>query len=117
MPRIYRLLDLFAGCGGLTQGFVGTRRYAPVGAVELDPDAAATYRANFGDHIYQGDIADWLAGPLPQAEVVVGGPPCQGFSKLGTRWNRDPRNALWQRYVDTIHRVRPALFVLENVPD
>jgi DNA (cytosine-5)-methyltransferase 1 len=105
VARTYRLLDLFAGCGGLTQGFVHTRRYKPVGAVELDRDAAATYRANFGDHIFNGDITDWLAqGNLPQADVVVGGPPCQG-------------NALWNRYVETISRVRPLAFVLENVPD
>lgn len=118
MARTYRLLDLFAGCGGLTQGFVQTRRFTPVGAVELDPDAASTYRANFGDHIFNGDITDWLnQGNLPKADVVVGGPPCQGFSNLGSRWNRDPRNALWNRYVETINRVRPLAFVLENVPD
>ncbi|WP_088320029.1 DNA cytosine methyltransferase [Kineosporia sp. R_H_3] len=118
MARVYRIIDLFAGCGGLTQGFVQTGRFVPVGAVELDKNAAATYRANFGDHMFNGDIADWLrAGNLPAADVVVGGPPCQGFSNLGTRWNRDPRNALWNRYVETIQRVRPVAFVLENVPD
>lgn len=117
MTSRYRLLDLFAGCGGLTQGFVESGRFDPVGAVELDPDAADTYRANFGDHIFNGDIAEWLEkGGLPRSHVVVGGPPCQGFSNLGTRWNRDPRNALWNRYVETIQRVRPMAFVLENVP-
>lgn len=116
--RTYRLLDLFSGCGGLTEGFIQTKRYEPVGAVELDPDAAATYRANFGDHMFQGDITDWLRkGDLPAADVVVGGPPCQGFSNLGRRWSRDPRNALWSRYVETIQRVRPVAFILENVPD
>jgi DNA (cytosine-5)-methyltransferase 1 len=114
----YTFLDLFAGCGGLTQGFVQTGRFMPVGAVELDADAADTYRANFGDHVFNGDITDWLqVGDLPPGDLVVGGPPCQGFSNLGTRWNRDPRNALWNRYVETIQRVRPLVFVLENVPD
>ena len=118
MIRTYRLLDLFAGCGGFTQGFVGTGRYTPVGAVELDKDAAATYRANFGDHVHEGDIATWLGSCLPpRADVVIGGPPCQGFSNLGSRWNRDPRNALWHRYVDAIARVRQLAFALENVPD
>lgn len=122
MTHTYRVLDLFAGCGGMTSGFVNSGRFAPVGAVELDRHAAATYRANFavrfGDHMFNGDITDWLrVGNLPSADVVVGGPPCQGFSNLGTRWNRDPRNALWNRYVETIQRVRPVVFVLENVPD
>lgn len=118
MIKPYRLLDLFAGCGGFTQGFVGTGRYTSIAAVELDPDAAATYRENFGDHVHQGDIQEWLAkGSIPTADVVIGGPPCQGFSNLGKRWNRDPRNALWNRYVDTIARVRPHAFALENVPD
>lgn len=118
MTRKLRLLDLFAGCGGLTQGFVSMGHYLPVGAVEMDPDAAASYAANFGNHVFTGDIADWLArGALPACDVVVGGPPCQGFSNLGTRWARDPRNFLWSRYVETIERTRPLAFVLENVPD
>ena len=111
-----RLLDLFAGCGGLTQGFLSTGKYRVVGAVEKDPDAAATYAVNFGDHVHPGDIADWARGSLPFAEVVVGGPPCQGFSALGKRDAFDPRNALWQRYADVLTRVRPAFFVMENVP-
>lgn len=111
-----RLLDLFAGCGGLTQGFLSTGRYRAVAAVERDVDAAATYALNFGDHVHPGDISEWARGRLPFAEVVVGGPPCQGFSSLGKRDEADPRNALWQSYVDVLARVRPAFFVLENVP-
>src|SRR5689334_9611979 len=117
MPRTYRLLDLFAGCGGFTQGFVESGRFAPVGGVEIDRDAAATYRANFGDHLFEGDIEEWLEERPPLAEVIIGGPPCQGFSNLGTRWSRDPRNALWSHYVETIQAVRPVAFTLENVPD
>lgn len=111
-----RLVDLFAGCGGMTAGFVGTGLFTPVGAVELERDAASTYALNFGEeHIYHGDIANWLSGEIPDADVVIGGPPCQGFSNLGHRWNRDPRNALWRRYVDAIARIKPQAFVLENV--
>jgi DNA (cytosine-5)-methyltransferase 1 len=110
------MVDLFAGCGGLTAGFVATGRFRPVAAVELDAEAAATYAANFGEHVYVGDIADWVQRPLPAAEVVVGGPPCQGFSTLGRQDPSDPRNLLWERYVEALTRIRPVFFVLENVP-
>jgi DNA (cytosine-5)-methyltransferase 1 len=110
-----RLIDLFAGCGGLTAGFMSTGRYQPVGAVEQNISAAATYAQNFGDHVFPGDIADWM-GEVPEADVVVGGPPCQGFSNLGSRKDHDPRNLLWRRYVDVLVHSRPRAFVLENVP-
>lgn len=110
------MIDLFAGCGGLTAGFIATGHYTPVAAVEHDLAAAATYAVNFGeDHVHWGGIEDWVAGELPGADVVVGGPPCQGFSNLGARRNRDPRNALWRRYVDTLVAVTPRAFLLENV--
>lgn len=111
-----RIIDLFAGCGGLTAGFHETGRYEPVAAVESDLQAAATYAQNFGDHIHVGDIADWADGSMPRADVVVGGPPCQGFSPLGRRDPTDPRNRLWRQYVAVLERVRPAFFVMENVP-
>ena len=111
-----RVVDLFAGCGGLTEGFRSSGHFRPVAAVELDLSAAATYAQNFGDHVHIGDIADWVTGSMPSADVVVGGPPCQGFSALGKRDPNDPRNVMWRHYVATLRRVRPAFFVLENVP-
>lgn len=116
MSQQLRLIDLFSGCGGLTDGFVQTGHYVPVAAVEMDAAAAATYAQNFGDHVYVGDIRDWVRGPLPLGEVVVGGPPCQGFSSLGNQNPDDHRNELWREYVDAIRRIRPVFFVLENVP-
>lgn len=116
MRTKFRVVDLFAGCGGLTQGFVDTDRFRSVAAVEVSRDAAATYAQNFGDHVFVGDIADWVKGSTPAAEVVVGGPPCQGFSALGKRDPLDPRNQLWRHYVEALARVRPAFFVMENVP-
>lgn len=111
-----RLLDLFAGCGGLTQGFVGSGRYRSVGAVEADASVAATYAVNFGGHVHQGDIAQWSMGSIPSADVVIGGPPCQGFSTLGRRDAEDPRNGLWTHFAEVLRRIRPAFFVVENVP-
>src|SRR4051812_45723366 len=77
----YRLIDLFAGCGGMTRGFVDSGRFVPSFAVEIDPDAAETYGLNFGaEHIHPGKIED--VEHFPNADVVIGGPPCQGFSPL-----------------------------------
>ena len=76
-------MDLFAGCGGMTRGFDDTGRFESVFAVEMDPDAAATYAANFGDAQRRRQIED--VATFPKADVVIGGPPCQGFSPL----NRD----------------------------
>jgi DNA (cytosine-5)-methyltransferase 1 len=114
--RPLRVIDLFAGCGGLTAGFASTGQYTPVAAVEHDLAAASTYAANFGeDHVYWGKIEDWVEGELPEADVVVGGPPCQGFSNLGKRSPFDPRNELWRHYMETLIAVRPKAFLIENV--
>ncbi|WP_281943866.1 DNA cytosine methyltransferase [Micromonospora sp. AKA38] len=117
MPKIFRVVDLFAGCGGLTEGLRKTGRYTPVSAVEIDLAAAASYAENFGaEHIHPGGIAEWLDdGVAPQADVVVGGPPCQGFSNLGKRLDGDPRNELWREYWRALSVIKPMVFVLENV--
>jgi DNA (cytosine-5)-methyltransferase 1 len=116
----FALLDLFSGCGGLTEGFTSVRdkwaRFIPTGAVELDQYAAATYASNFGPHVHQGDISDWIGSGVPSADVVLGGPPCQGFSALGKRDPNDDRNKLWIRYAEVVASVRPLYFLLENVP-
>lgn len=112
----FRVVDLFAGCGGLTAGFAATKRYQSIAAVEIDPMAAATYAANFGDHVHNVDIREWVSGELPEADVVIGGPPCQGFSALGRQDPEDPRNLLWREYVKALARIRPQAFVIENVP-
>ncbi|TKK85795.1 DNA cytosine methyltransferase [Herbidospora galbida] len=119
-----RIVDLFAGCGGLTQGFHSLERghFRTVGAVELDVAAASTYAANFAaeaggsDHVYAGDIAEWdPAGLGSEVEVILGGPPCQGFSGLGKEDPNDPRNKLWTEYVRVVRALQPKVFVIENV--
>ena len=108
-----RLIDLFAGCGGLSLGFKSAG-FEACQAVEIDPDAAETYRLNVDDHVHIGDVAgvcDW-----PQADVVVGGPPCQGFSLLGNRDPEDPRNELWRAFLHVVEESEAVAFVLENVP-
>ena len=98
----------------MTAGFVA-EGFEPVKAVEWDLAAASTYAANFGnDHMICGDIASWKSG-IPKVDVVIGGPPCQGFSNLGARDPRDPRNKLWEEYVRVVVAAKPKVFVIENV--
>lgn len=109
------VIDLFAGCGGMTAGFVQAG-FRPVFAVEWDRAAASTYAANFGeDHMHWGDIAEVDDSAVPPADVVIGGPPCQGFSNLGRRDVNDPRNKLWKQYIRFVQVARPKVFVIENV--
>jgi DNA (cytosine-5)-methyltransferase 1 len=115
MAEPLTVVDLFAGCGGMTQGFV-QEGFRPVFAVEQDLHAAATYAANFGEHhMHWGDIAEVPDSAVPQADVVIGGPPCQGFSNLGSRDVHDPRNQLWKQYLRFVRLARPRVFVIENV--
>jgi DNA (cytosine-5)-methyltransferase 1 len=117
MTDAIRVLDLFAGAGGLTQGLHEVSdRFTTVRAVESDINAAATFAANHGDSVYAGDIQTWLdEGDVPDADLIVGGPPCQGFSTLGKQDVEDERNHLWREYARTILQARPKYFVVENV--
>jgi len=113
-----RVIDLFAGAGGFTAGFrAASDRYQTICAVEWDTAAAASYEATFGEGIvFAGSIQDWIElGGIPQADLIVGGPPCQGFSTLGKRDEEDERNSLWREYMRTILLARPKYFVVENV--
>ncbi|MCF3122517.1 DNA cytosine methyltransferase [Streptomyces arenae] len=123
------VVDLFAGCGGLTQGFHSYRPagefespYRPIAAVEFDTAAAATYSANFAEadtdacEVYRGDIKKWDPKRFKgMVDVILGGPPCQGFSGLGKENPLDPRNKLWREYVKVVAALEPMVFVIENV--
>jgi len=117
----YRLVDLFAGAGGLTLGFTETFGHAfrPVWANDFNAYAAATYNRNFENHCVSGDIVDLLDGrrtEIPLADVVIGGPPCQGFSLLNKNRVGDPRKQLWRPFMEVVKRSRASVFVMENVP-
>lgn len=115
MAQTYTLVDLFAGCGGMTDGFLRTGRFQSVLAVESDRDAAATYALNFDvDHLHTDVIQS--VEQFPAADVVVGGPPCQGFSTLNRRGAGLERRALWMEYFRALADAQPQVFVMENVP-
>lgn len=114
-----RVLDLFSGAGGLSAGFGSqSTRFKTVRTIEHDRAAAATYAENHDPAtVFAGGIDDWLRSEGAQdADVVIGGPPCQGFSALGKQEELDKRNQLWLRYAETIRKSEPQYFVLENVP-
>jgi DNA (cytosine-5)-methyltransferase 1 len=90
-----------------------------VWANDLNDYCVETYNANFGNHCLMGDILDILSDPrvqIPEADVVIGGPPCQGFSLLNKRREGDPRKQLWRPYFEVVERSGAKVFVMENVP-
>jgi len=136
-----RTLDLFAGCGGLSLGFQAAG-FALRAAIEFDPDAARSHGVNFHDgdarHSRARDIisthpedfaAELELGPVVDAfDVIVGGPPCQAFARVGRpklreidahpqAFRHDPRARLYQEYLRWVDAVQPLAVLVENVPD
>ncbi len=117
-----RAIDLFAGCGGLSLGF-RQAGFQITRAVEFDPAIAETYRRNHpGTELIVDDIrnVDSSGALRPgEADIIIGGPPCQGFSMAGARIRRgfidDPRNYLFKHYFNVVRSVRPRVFLMENV--
>ena len=115
-------IDLFAGCGGLSLGFIKAG-YKIIKAVEFDESIANTYKENHPevemivDDIRNVDKADFFYPGA--ADIIIGGPPCQGFSMAGARIRRgfidDPRNYLFKHYYNIVKRVKPKAFIMENV--
>jgi len=117
--RKYNFIDLFCGCGGLTQGFLQANMN-PIGSVEIMEVAANTHKFNFPQCIcYNGDIKN--LNPIEyfgkkNVHLVIGGPPCQGFSVAGKRDPNDPRNKLFYEFIRIVDEIQPWYVVLENVP-
>lgn len=106
-------LSLYSGAGGLDIGF-GRSGFDVVWANEMDRHACDTYRANVGHHIVEGPL-DVDAVPTDPVDVVIGGPPCQGWSRIGRMDPADPRSQHVHRFLDVVERVNPQAFVMENV--
>lgn len=117
----FRVIDAFSGAGGMTLGFSAYFGHAfeSVWANDFNDYCVETYNTNFGEHCLLGDIVDILNDPLtkiPEADVVIGGPPCQGFSLLNKKREGDPRKQLWRSYFEIVERSGASIFVMENVP-
>lgn len=118
------LVDLFAGCGGLSTGMENAG-FTPWFVNEIVPQYCDTYKANHQlpeGHCYVGDINELnnhiqdYKGFLQGIDLVCGGPPCQGFSTANRqRIIDDPRNSLYRAYLQFLQYVRPKFFVMENV--
>ncbi len=120
--ELFNTVDLFSGCGGMSLGFEQAG-FQSMLAVEIDPDAAATYRMNFPRcHVWNDDVAhlsndhtlELLGGQ--QVHALLGGFPCQGFSVAGKRDPNDPRNQLFWETIRFADLLKPEFVVLENVP-
>lgn len=109
-----RVLSLFSGCGGLDLGFEAAG-CETITAVDNDPEACKTLRFNRPEWgVFEGDIRDFVPDGS-NYDIVIGGPPCQGFSSAGKGDPSDPRNFLWKEYMRVVEEVRPRVMVLENV--
>ena len=117
----YSVVDLFAGAGGLSLGFMQTKKYDIKVAFENNPNMQETYKKNHPGVDVRGDVcaADYSAiqsqyGPI---DVVIGGPPCQGFSNANRQRNQaiSKNNMLVKQYIRAIRELQPKAFVMENV--
>lgn len=116
----YNVIDLFAGCGGLSLGFEMAGFHIPL-AIERDEWASDTYKLNHQNttvlteditKIY--DFSSLIPNNI-KIDGIIGGPPCQGFSLSGNRDKNDPRNSLFMDFVRFVDYYKPKFFVMENV--
>jgi DNA (cytosine-5)-methyltransferase 1 len=106
------MIDMFAGAGLFSHAFA-EEGFEPIQAVEMCRHACETYRLNLGDHVVQADIRN--VEPVGPCDIIVAGPPCQGFSTLGKRQLRDPRNLLSFEVVKWADLTDAKVVVIENV--
>lgn len=116
-----KVIDLFCGCGGLSEGFEDAG-FEIISGNDVDKNMIESFKLNhpkakaiFGD-ITKISSEELLNGNRKEEVIlVIGGPPCQGFSTVGNRKEEDPRNKLFYEFVRVVRDIKPKMFVLENV--
>lgn len=124
MSKCLKYIDLFSGAGGFSLGF-DKKGFQNVFSIDIEPNFCKTYRYNFPNHtLIQKDIRDLTADELKtlkknnEVDVIIGGPPCQGFSiagNIGRKFIDDPRNRLFSEFARVVKLIKPKFFVMENV--
>lgn len=121
MTKKFTFIDLFSGCGGFSKGFEQAGHECLLG-VDFDKDAMSTFALNHnGAKTFHGDIHKLTKQKLSnllgsrRVDIVIGGPPCQGFSTVGKGNATDPRNSLFMQFVRIVKLTKPKVVVLENV--
>jgi DNA (cytosine-5)-methyltransferase 1 len=118
------VIDYFSGPGGLAEGF-SQAGFKTLMGIDFDKNSAETFKENHTDSDYiQADISDLPPSKVLESldvnageiDIVVGGPPCQGFSIAGDRKKNDDRNQLFKDYVRHIKEIQPKFMLMENVP-
>ncbi len=115
----HNFIDLFSGAGGLMRGFMDAG-FSPIFSVEMWEPAVKTHELNYPDvKLYAEDIRTIDNSRLQKyknkVDVIVGGPPCQGFSTIGKRLVKDPRNELVFEFIRFAEVIQPKIFLMENV--
>ncbi len=110
-----KIVSLFSGAGGFDLGFIQAG-HEVIWANDIDKDCAETYKHNIGNHFVLGDILDIPASQIPDCDVVIGGFPCQGFSRANMKKRKgDERNKLYLEFVRVVREKSPKFFFAENV--
>ena len=112
--REFTAISLFCGAGGLDMGFERAG-FRTIWANDFDPDACKTHEQWSTAKVVCGDVAKIDAATIPDADIMLGGFPCQGFSLSGPRKIDDSRNVLYKHYVRIVKAKKPLMFVGENV--
>ncbi len=135
MNRNYTFIDLFAGCGGLSEGFY-RKGYKALLHLEIDKTACQTLKRRMEYYYYsnqeiedavlcaditsEGIIEEIDKRVHEPVDIIIGGPPCQAFSTVGRAvspdsMNNDPRNYLFENYLQILNHIKPKMFIFENV--
>ena len=112
--KIYSVVSLFAGAGGLDYGFE-RHGFKTIWANDINPDACETHRSWSDATVVNGDIAKINFKTIPNSDIITGGFPCQGFSLAGPRKLDDKRNSLYKHFVRLVENKKPYIFIAENV--